>query len=451
MSVQAKKLNTIRHRIRKFRDRESAESSKLGRLAFRLLRWASMLHHESLKDDVRMRAESMSFLMVFSLLPLTAGLFFLFSVFSQFGLVQDALQDGVTRFLYTIPEGHREFVQDHVLRFKDAYLSSLHQKSGSIGIFALFILIWVGLQLFRNVDRVLNDIWSSDTNRPFFEQCRNFLVVSVAAPITLIAALSVPLILKRTSAGVYLFATLPFLGWLLNAVIAPSLAFFTFALIYRFVPVRKIRWRSALWGALFSTIALHLANFAVEIYFRFGTQTAYGKAAGVPIIGFWIYLVWIIVILGAEVSYLVQNGRDLLDTPVWDPSLHEAEGMLSVLTELWRAHKEGTNPVEFDRLRDVTSLHSDQLMNVLQYLEGAKLVLECAIADAPEKGAYALARDLSEIEVGGLLKRFFHSPRSESSVGQFWNQAIDKWTAGFDSYRIADLAAEPAKKRTERS
>jgi membrane protein len=449
MSVQAKKLNTIRHRIRKLREREATERHTATKWLTKVLRWLAMLHHEFLNDDVRIRAESMSFLMLFSLLPLIAGLFFLFSVFTQFGLVQDALQDGVTRFLMTIPEGHRDFVQQYVLRFKDAYLSSLQQKSGSIGIFALFILIWVGLQLFRNVDKVLNDIWSSDRTRPFFEQVRNFLVISVAAPLVLIATLSVPLILKRTPAGVYLFETIPVLAWMMNTFLTPVLLFGTFALMYRFVPVRKVRWRSALWGAVFSTVALILANLAVEVYFRIGTQSAYGKAAAVPILGFWMYLVWIIVILGAEVSYLVQNGRDLLVSPFWDPTLREAEGMLAILVELHKAHKEGTNPVEFERLMSITCLHSDRVHGLLDYLERTNLVLECAVADDSSKGAYALARDLGEVRVGQLLGAFFQASLAESSVARFWNEAVGKWTDSFGDLGIAELAADPAKKRSK--
>ncbi len=447
MSVQAKKLNTIRHRIRRLRERETANRGNFSRWGFKLLRWSSMLHHEFLFDDVRIRAESMSFLMLFSLMPLIAGIFFLFSIFTQFGMVQDALADGVTRFLMTIPEGHRDFVQQYVLKFKDAYLSGLQQKSGSIGIFALFILGWVGLQLFRNVDKVLNDIWSSDKARPFLEQARNFLVVSIVAPITLIAALSVPIILKRTPAGQVLIDQVPLFAWIMKTLLTPALAFGTFAFLYRFVPVRRVKWKSALWGATFATVALHLANGAVDIYFRFGTQSAYGKAAAVPVLGFWIYAVWIIVILGAEVSYLVQNGRDLLVTPVWDPSLREAEGMLAILTELWRAHRDGTNPVEFERLRNVTSLHSNRLHELLHYLERHKLVLECAVSDAPEKGAYALARDISDLKVGKLLEDFFQSARSDTSVGQFWNTAVEKWAGSFDDLGIEELAQENGKKK----
>jgi len=154
-----------------------------------------------------------------------------------------------------------------------------------------------------------------------------------------------------------------------------------------------------------------------------------------------------LIILGAEVSYLVQNGRDLLVTPVWDPSLREAEGMLAILSELWRAHRDGTNPVEFERLRNVTSLHSNRLHELLHYLERHNLVLECALSESPEKGAYALARDISDIRVGKLLEDFFQSARSDTAVGQFWNTAVEKWSGSFDDVKIEDLVQENGKKK----
>lgn len=447
MSVQIRKLTGIRSHLRRVRQKEGAERRRWAKAGLTLGRWVLMLQHEFIRDDVRVRAESLAFLMVFSLLPLVAGCFFLFSFFTQFGMVQDALLDVVNRFLSTIPEGHRGFVQDYVLRFKDAYLSTLHQKSGSIGIFALFILIWVGLQTFRNVDKTLNHIWSADRTRPFFEQVRNFLVVAVASPLVLIAALSIPLILKRTVGGQVLLESVPMMAWMMNNFLMPSLVFGTFSLVYRFVPVRRVRWRSALAGAGFATVALLLANYLVEVYFRIGTQSAYGKAAVVPIIGFWIYVVWIIVILGAEVSYLYQNGRDLLRAAEWEPSLREGEGMLAALVELQRAHVEGTNPVPFDRLRDLTALDTGRLMGLLEYLGRRGLVLECSVSGSSLEGAYALGKDLGEVDVGALLAEFFSLREGDTSVRRFWNEAISEWAAGFTGLRVADLTSGRKKNR----
>jgi membrane protein len=357
-------------------------------------------------------------------------------------MVQDALYGWVDNFLKTIPSDHREFVQDYILKFKDSYLSSIHEKSGSMGIFAVFILIWIGLQAFNNVDRTLNEIWCSDRQRPFLEQVRNFLVISVAAPLVLISGLSIPLILTRTPAGKYLFHTLPFLAVMVNSIITPALILVTFYALYRYVPVRKVRWKSALVGAVFSTLLLEVANSGMDIYFRMGTETAYGKIAIVPLFAFWIYVVWLIVMSGAEVSYIAQNERDLLVPIAGDPPLREGEALLLVLVELQAAHRQGKNPVDFERLRSLTTLDSDRLHHLLAHLTRRGFVLQIADENPSADGKFVLARDLQEVKVPDLLRDLFQDswaiPRSP--IAKEWAESLTKWVDSFRAVSLTELA-----------
>ena len=169
MTTPQHRAHAVRDQLRQLLVRERDERRPAPRALLVAWRWMLLLYHEYIADDVRIRAESLAFLMIFSFLPLVAGLFFLFSLFAQFGMVQDAIGDFIQRALVTIPEQHRAWLEHYVLQFKDAYLQNLAQKSGSIGIFALFILIWVGLQTFNNVDRTLNRIWGAERERPFLE------------------------------------------------------------------------------------------------------------------------------------------------------------------------------------------------------------------------------------------------------------------------------------------
>lgn len=447
MSVQSRKLNWLKQRIRKLREREIGERSRWKRRGIEAFRWALMLYHEFLRDEVKIRAESLAFLLIFSLLPLIAGGFFIFTLFAQVGMVQDAMQSVLSNFLSTIPDEHRGFVLDYVLHFKDAYLASIRDKSGSIGIFALAVLAWVGIATFDNIDRTLNFIWSSDRARPFGEQVRNFLVISVAAPFVLIATFSVPLILKKIPATAFLLDQIPLLGYLMNSVLAPLLVVGTFYLLYRYVPVRHVRWKSALAGALFSAVLLGLANYGVHYYFKVGTQTAYGKAAVVPLIAFYIYVVWIIVILGAELSYLMQNQRDILASADFVPSFREGEGLLYTLSSLLVAHRNG-KPVPFDRLLDETRLESGQLHGILDFLERRHLSIEALVTEnAGSEGAYVLAKDVTELDLGDLLRQFYGTrAATDGHVHAIWAEGLKTWTKHFEGMTVAQLVDEPKKK-----
>jgi len=423
--------------------REHRESQPLCRRVLFIRRWALMLYREYLRDNVKIRAESLAFLMACSLLPLVAGAFFVFTIFTQFAMVQEALQRFVNGLLETIPVEHRETVQDFILRFKDAYLGAISGKSGRLGVFALLFLVWVGLQTFNNIERTINEIWSADRMRPFMERVRNFVVVSVGAPFVLIASLSIPLVLRKTPGTGHLLEAVPLFSTLLNQVIPLLLILATFTLLYRYVPVTKVRWHAALKGGVFSAVLLQLSNVGMNFYFRVGTQTAYGKAAVVPLIAFWVYIVWIIVIMGAEVSYLAQNEKYLLRAERQPPTLSEAEGLLAILVFLYGAWKGGKNPVSFEILFQHTQLPAKALQRLLSHLLREGLILEALAPADSLDSSYLLAQDIGNLKIRDVLGRFIVEGRArieESPVQKRYEESLHHWLDFFGDRTMTVLA-----------
>lgn len=439
MMVQDRKIMRIADRVRRIRVKEAREANSAKKFLLTAERWALMLYHEYLRRDLQVRAESLAFLMGMSILPLIAGAFLIFTVFAQFGMVSDALQGAVDRFLVTIPDEHREFVRDYIIRFKDVYLATVSKRSGSIGIFALFFLVFIGVQAFSNVDRTINFIWSTNRDRPFLETVRNFLVVSVAAPLVLIAGLSIPIILNRIAVSKYVFDQVPLLFKLLNTVVAPALIFFTFAMMYRFVPVQRVYWKSALIGATFSTVFLELSNSLMAYYFRFGTVSAYGKAAVVPLIGFWIFIVWIVVILGAEVSFLLQNSRSLFDEPDSGVSFFDGKLLLRILAHLRECFAEGLTPPTCAGLAETLSARHDRVLYILCFLVEKKLAIE-ALLEKERATAYVLARNIDELSLAPMLREFYEMRKAGGTVAQrdksLWDEGLKHWLSYFEGKTI---------------
>lgn len=399
-----------------------------------------MIYREYLRDDIKVRAESLAYLMIFSILPIIAGLFFVFTIFTQFGMVQEAISGLVDRLMQNIPPEHRVFVQEYTLKFKDAYLSSIAGKSGKMGIFALGVLFWVGLQTFNNIDRALNHIWAAERDRPFFEQIRNFIVLTVAGPVVIISSLSVPLILKQVAGTQALFDAIPILWRFLNFLVTSGLIVGTFAFLYRYVPVTHVRWRSAIAGAVFAAVLLQIANALLNVYFRIGTNTAYGKAAIVPLLGFWIYVMWMIVLLGAELSYLYQSESYYVAQRAHSPSWLELEALLAVSAELVAAHHEGRNPVSFAQLHTKARLEVPALRAILNFLEARDIALRVVSKGNTESDdAYALAREVGNERVADLLADYAMKSRPEISASP-WRQEFDAslkaWLASFGDARL---------------
>jgi len=432
MSLQSQKVKKVGQRVIRLQDRRN--------LWGRTERWAMMLYHEFLRDDVNIRAQSLAYLTIFSLLPLIAFGFLIFTFLSQFGMVQDSLYGMLDNFLSSIPPEHREFMNSYILRFKDAYLANLTKTSGSVGIFALLVLGWVGLQTFNNIDSTLNYLWSADSSRPFWEKVRNFIVVSVVAPIILVGGFSVPIILQRLPVTSYFFQRLPFLSVLLNYCVPFILILGTFMSMYRFVPVRRVYWKSAFWGGLFATVCMQLTQILMHYYFVFGTNSAYGKAGAIPIVGFWIYLLWIVVILGAEVSFLLQNGKDVFITTLPEPTFGEGKAILIVLAEVQKAHAAGTGPVSLNTITEKVDVTVVKLRGVLSYLVQKNLIATVVVT-TDEATRYVLSKAVDEISIGDILQDYFAPvfQRAATPTDKLWNKSLADWLSFYDKVKVTKL------------
>ena len=117
MSIKQKKLIQLETVIRKNYGHEIQAKTQIRKLRFGFVRWLQMIFHEVIRDDVTIRAESLSYFTLFSILPLIAGIFLLLSFFSQWGPIQDEFQQLLGRLLQPIPEESR----DSLLQFMNVH------------------------------------------------------------------------------------------------------------------------------------------------------------------------------------------------------------------------------------------------------------------------------------------------------------------------------------------
>lgn len=447
MSSRKQRIEELEYAIRTTFRKEQQAQTKVDYYRYLIWRWALMLYWKLLKDDITVRAESLAFLMTFSLLPLLAGVFFILSIFSKFGFVDEVINSAIARVLSTLPPEHREMFQEYIFKFRDTYLETLFEKSGSLGVFALLFLVWVGLKSFNNMERTLNFIWFAERTRPFMERVRNFIVVALGAPFVIVASLSVPIILSKVPFTREFLKTVPIFNTFINFIVPFALSVGIFCALYRFLPVRKVQWKSALTGAAFAAVLLYIANFILNIYFQFGTHTVYGKAAIIPLIGLWIYSVWVIVILGAEVSYLIQNQQYLSKAGRRVPSIFEGESMLAILVEMLGAYRQGSGPLSFQTLFNHTSLEADALRKILKYLENRTLILQCVSDKESFDTVYTLARDISDITIKDILNDFMIEGRptlEHSPIEKAFAESLQSWLRSFGTATIKDFVKGPS-------
>ena len=244
------------------------------------------------EDRLGLTAGSLTFTTLISLVPLVTVTLALFTAFPIFGRFQSSLQE---YFLQTL-------VPDSIAQPVMRALTQFAGQASKLGIAGLIVLGLTALALMFTIDRTLNAIWRVPKPRPLAQRVLVYWAGLTLGPLLLGASLSLTSYALTASRG--LVDALPgglalLLGLLQFALLAGGMA-----ALFRFVPNTHVRWSHALAGGLFVGLGFEVAKRALGWYLGLVPtySVMYGAFATVPILLLWVYLSWVIVLLGAVVA-----------------------------------------------------------------------------------------------------------------------------------------------------
>ncbi len=191
------------------------------------------------------------------------------------------------------------------------------------------------------------------------------------------------------------------------------------------VPNCPVKIRHAFWGGLVAAILFESAKHAFAYYLiRYNTyELLYGAFATVPIFFIWVYWVWIITLLGAEISYAFSVHHQRRGGKSLDGFSHA----LLWLHQLWIAQQHGKG-LSFNDLVDASkqpfAVDVDEMINALIYHE---------LIHATADGHYMLSRDLSHVTLYDLtqllpyrLPTHLELQYSKASLAEQWRAAFKR-------------------------
>jgi membrane protein len=259
-------------------------------------------------------------------------------------------------------------------------------KLGAVGLVALGV---TALALMLTIDRTLNAIWRVQRPRPMAQRVLVYWAAMTLGPLLLGGSLTLTSYAISVGQG-YLTAMPASMSTALGSVDIVLLGL-AMAGLFHYVPNTHVRWRHALLGGAFVSLGFSLAKSLLAWYVKQVPtySTLYGAFATVPVFLIWVYLGWVIVLLGA---ILAANAPSLIgrlhlrpDTPGQPMAL-----ALETLRELWRVREAGQSGLSRLTLASALGVDPLQLSPVLDKLqamdwigrleeEGAqRLVLLCA-------------------------------------------------------------------------
>ena len=367
-------------------------------------------------------ASSLTFTTVLALVPLfTVGLA-VFSAFPVFGKFQDTIQRWLVDSL--VPES--------IARQVLGYLTQFSRKASRLGSVGLVAVLFSAVALMVTIERTLGQIWRVERQRPLQQRLILYWSAITLGPLLVGASVAITSYVVTASRGVV--DVLPGgLRWLLDS--------FEFVLLvlcisglYFYVPNARVRWRHALTAGLMTALGIELGKKVLTGYLaEMPTYSAiYGAFAAVPILLVWIYMAWLIVLLGAVVaSSLPELGRHHLRRPSgagWHFRL--SLEVLALLQVLRAQAARGLSQSALARRMRVQPGELDAVLRTLTELDWIGLLQE----DTGAEPRFVLLVDPAQAALQPLAERWLLKHAESSDA--FWS------AARIDRLKVSDALPE---------
>lgn len=244
------------------------------------------------EDRLGLTAGSLTFTTLIALVPLFTVMLAVFSAFPMFSSFQGALEKYFLQAL--VPEAIARPVLKALTQFAG--------KARGIGSVGLALLGVTALATMLTIDRTLNAIWRVRRPRPLGQRVLVYWGALTLGP--LVIGISLTLASYAFTASRGMVEAMPGGLSLLLDVLEFGLLAAAMAALFHHVPNTWVRWRHAIAGGLFVALAIELAKSGLAWYLRAmpNLSAVYGTFATLPILMLWIYLAWVIVLLGAVIA-----------------------------------------------------------------------------------------------------------------------------------------------------
>ena len=295
------------------------------RLGVATLRVLYMTVQAYIEEGIGSLAGSLTYSTVLSLVPILAVII---GIAKGFGL-QETVRDALMRAL----PGH-EVEFGKAFAYVENYLSQV-QGGLFIGV-GMAVLFYTVLMLISTIEDAFNRLWQAPYARPWSRRVINYLGAFILFPLLLTISSGTTLFLSTLSntylgeLGIISALTTQILGLLPYVLVTLG-----FVCLYFFVPNVRVHFIPALIAGLIAGIAFQIfqALYINGVLWISRYNAIYGSFAAVPLALLWIQLSWIIILLGAQISYSIQHVWHFTSPPNSRPlSRSYADNVLIALT-----------------------------------------------------------------------------------------------------------------------
>lgn len=361
----------------------------------KLLRIVSTAIHEFADGQLTLRAMSLVYTTLLSMVPLLAVSF---SVLKAFG-VHNQFEEVLLSALTALGEKGVE-ITERIIGFVDNVRVGV---LGSVGLLLLFVTV---VMLIQKVELSFNYIWRVAQARNPIDRFSHYLSMVLIGPVLIFSAVGITALITG-STGFQAIAAIEPLGWLIRLstnLIPYLLVIAAFVLAYVFIPNTSVHWSAAIVGGVVAGVLWQTTGWAFQVFVVSSAKytAIYSSFAILILFMIWLYISWLILLVGASVAFYYQHPEYLgVRSRVLFVSGRLRERLaLQVMHAIVLSHYDAGPRWSLQALAQRVNVPVEPVRRLINALEGAGIVT-ASQADPP---LYIPAKDPASVPIVQVLE-----------------------------------------------
>jgi membrane protein len=375
-----------------------SEKGKFQGFFIRQLRIIVIAGKGFLQNNIQEKASALTYYTLLSIVPTIA---LIFGVAKGFGFEEKLKTD-----ILSNADSNKE-VWENVVVFAESMLDNT--RGGLIAGIGIVVLLWSVMKLLNSIEEAFNNIWEIRQGRSLTRKLADYMAIMIFAPVLLILSSSVTVFIRsQVDTLTEQFALIGFFGPLLHFLFTLSpyiLMWASFTLLYTIMPNTRVKVGSAFIAGVLAGSSFQFFEW-LYISLQFGVSkynAIYGSFAALPLFLIWLQTSWLIVLVGAELSFANQN----VDNYQFESSSEEMSVTtvkiitVLVIKRIIQQFLSGGTPLSSDELSKETEIPVRLVRQALFRLTQAGLIAETP-TDDDKTMAYLPLRDINTIRIADI-------------------------------------------------
>ena len=395
------------------------------RLGYIIIRTIVLVARGFTSKNLNDKAKALTYSLIFAIVPILAMIVAIAQGFGVADIIEDQLNKSFLGETNLVPA-----IMEMVQRYLDTA-----QGGVFIGI-GILILLWAIYSFFQSVETAFNKIWNVNKSRSILRQVTTYVTIVVLIPVIVVCSAGITIFLNTTiESTLHVEALHHFFHTSGVKFLQFAMCWLLFTVMYIGIPNTKVRFLSALIpGVIMGTLFQLLQMLSVYlIAFLSRTSIVYGAFASIPILMTWLQYTSLLILIGAEMSYAIQNNEEF----EYEQDLNRMSRrykdfvmlyLLSVIIKRFEADEAPLTAYEI-AIRDHLPI---RLVNQLVgRMVETGILREVYTDEEDEEKRYQPALDTHKISVGMVIGRietqgnelFLQKPTEEMQA--FWDKYIE--------------------------